>query len=367
MSRTDAEINDMRLIAEFKGTTFSKYKKSDVRSELVKCILDGKIEPACNWSSEFICAGQYLELWDIILTMVGKHIHLANTKLPLYIEMRYDVFKQIMSGGYVGNELALRNNQKIRNLFAEIICVLCLSNKKHSFQRVDIRKDEYEITTLSTKLKAPNVEYVNAVFEKEDPKELFIALNEFAYHISSDSKNNLLACYWLEWILEFNSACKTKKKEACKCSRRASMPVEDKYQMDPVWMLWEIILKGVNSETYILPKKPIVIKILTSLLHLYCMRFTPGAKAKRRYLLYFAISLLTESYATEKEIILPQNKGMVDLVVQKINSVYKQIKKNEVAPATDYLMQGVKRSDLEKTIDKIEKLNSFTQFISKKE
>ena len=97
------------------------------------------------------------------------------------------------------------------------------------------------------------------------------------------------------------------------------------------------------------------------------MRFTPGAKAKRRYLLYFAISLLTESYATEKEIILPQNKDMVDLVVQKINSVYKQIKKNEVAPATDYLMQNVKRSDLEKTIDKIEKLNSFTQFISKKE
>ena len=62
---------------------------------------------------------------------------------------------------------------------------------------MDIRKDEYEIATLSTKLKAPNVEYVNEIFQKDDPKELFIALNEFAYHISNDSKNNLLACYWL--------------------------------------------------------------------------------------------------------------------------------------------------------------------------
>lgn len=95
------------------------------------------------------------------------------------------------------------------------------------------------------------------------------------------------------------------------------------------------------------------------------MRFTPGAKAKRRYLLYFAISLLTESYTTDKEIILPQNKETIDLVVQKINSVYKQIKKNEVAPATDYLMQGINRSDLDKTIDKIEKINNLN-FIARK-
>jgi hypothetical protein len=143
------------------------------------------------------------------------------------------------------------------------------------------------------------------------------------------------------------------------------MPVEDKYQMDPVWILWEIIMKHINGDNCKIPKKPIVMKIITSLLHLYCVRFTPGSKRKRRYLLYFAISLLTESYATDKEIILPQNKNIIDAVTQKINSVYKQIKKNEVAPATDYLMHNVNRSDLDKTIEKIEKLNNL-QFISKK-
>ena len=164
------DINDVRTSPQFRGISFSKHKKSDVKTALIDNLLKGKIEPACNWSSEFICAGQFLDLWDIILTMIGKHIHLANPKLPIYIEMRYDVFKQIMSGGYVGCELTLRNNQKIRNLFAEIVCVLCLSNKKHSFQTVDIRKDEYEIATLSTKLKAPNVEYVSEIFQKDDPK-----------------------------------------------------------------------------------------------------------------------------------------------------------------------------------------------------
>jgi hypothetical protein len=143
------------------------------------------------------------------------------------------------------------------------------------------------------------------------------------------------------------------------------MPVEDKHQLDPVWILWEIISKHVNGPNCVLPKKQVVIKVINSLLHLYCIRFTPGSKRKRRYLLYFAISLITESYSTDKEIIAPQNKDVVELVTQKINSVYKQIKKNEIAPATDYLMHNVKRSDLEKTIEKIEKLNNL-QYISKK-
>ena len=131
-------------------------------------------------------------------------------------------------------------------------------------------------------------------------------------------------------------------------------------------ILWEIILKHVNGPSCTLSKKTVIIKIINSLLHLYCIRFTPGSKRKRRYLLYFAISIITESYSTEKEIIAPQNKDVIEVVAQKINSVYKQIKKNEIAPATEYLMHNVNRSDLEKTIEKIEKLNNL-QFISKKQ
>ena len=143
------------------------------------------------------------------------------------------------------------------------------------------------------------------------------------------------------------------------------MPVEDKHQLDPVWILWEIILKHVNGPSFTLAKKTVIVKVITSLLHLYCIRFTPGSKRKRRYLLYFAISLITESYSTDKDIIAPQNKDVIEVVTQKINSVYKQIKKNEIAPATEYLMHNVNRSDLEKTIEKIEKLNNL-QFISKR-
>ena len=37
----------------------------------------------------------------------------------------------------------MRNNNKIRQIFAEIIIVLCLSRKKHAFEPIKIKKDDY--------------------------------------------------------------------------------------------------------------------------------------------------------------------------------------------------------------------------------
>ena len=131
MNETD--INDVRTSTDFKGISFSKFKKSDVRKELLNCIINNKIESACNWGAELICAGHYQELWENILLTISKYIHLGNPKLPIYISMRFDSFKDIYVNGYIGNELAMRNNKRIRSLFAEVLSILCLSNKKPAF------------------------------------------------------------------------------------------------------------------------------------------------------------------------------------------------------------------------------------------
>lgn len=350
------EINDIRNYNDFKGNTFSNFKKSDVKKEILKSIYNSQIEQACYWSIEFICAGQYIDLWEIILFYMSKYIHLGNPKLPIYIELRFNSFKEIISNGYEDNDLSLRNNDKIRKLFSEIIGVLCTSKKKHAIEYVKLEKnDDFDISNIHSKLKAPNIKYIEEYFKKDDPKELFIMLNEFSYHLSKESKNSTSACYWVEWMLEFESICK-KKKDILICERREFIPVDDKFQKESIWILWEIIL-DVTS------KDKLKSKIINSLLNLYCLRYTSGTKRKRKGIIYFAISLITEHVNINEELI--SNKTKINNIVNNINLLYKEIKKNEEKPNTDYLFENLDeaKSNKEKTIEKLDKMNSLNTII----
>lgn len=351
----DYEINDIRSEKEFKSITFSKFKRTEAKKELLNSLCNGKIEHALHWSAEFICCGCFIELWDIILNFVGKHIHLGNPKLPIYLELRFNNFKDIIQT-YIGYELTMRNNHKVRKIFAEIITILCISKKKHSIESIKIKKqEEFDITTMSSKLKAPNIEYATKIFKKDDPKELFIAINELAYQVSKDSLNSLDACYWVEWINEFENLCK-KKKEQCVCERRSFVNVDEKFAKDPIWIIWDVLFY-----TNDLKNDTISTKILKSIFDLFCIRYTVGSKKRRKYLIYFAISLITDNFNSKIDII--ENKKIVDNVVSKINLIYKEIKKNEKAPATDYLFNGVERSNREKTLEKLEALNNMNTII----
>ena len=354
------EINDIRKQSDFKGITFSKFKKSAAKKELLKALYDSKLEPACYWSAEYICAGHYGELWNIILQFMSNQIHLGNPKLPIYIEMRFKVFKNIISNGYIGNELRLRNNEKIRSLFSEIISTLCLSKTKNSFDKISIKDKDFNMSNIADKLVANNVTYGQEVFLTTDPRELFIAVNELAYHLSSKSRNLSSARYWVKWILEFDKICNNKKKP-CKAERRAFIPVDSKYQNDPIWIVWELLLRKSDE------KGTAITKIITSLLSLFCIRFTPTSKNRKKYILYFALSLLIEY--TDLTIPLHKDIAVIEQIKKKINIIYKQVKKNEQSPKTSYLFNNKlinNTNNLEKTIQKLEKMDQLTHIIHRK-
>ena len=348
----DTDINDKRSAAEFKGITFSKFQKTKVKAELIKCLIASKVEPACYWAAELICAGHFGELWDIIILYIGRYIHLGNPKLPIYISMRFKNFKDIITNGYGGKELDMRNNVKIRQLFAEIISLLCHSRKKHSLEAIKIQKtDEFNITQMASRLKAPKIGYIENIFKPDDPKELYISMNEFAYHLSKESKDSISACYWLEWLLEYETLCK-QKKELCIGETRQIAPIQDKCKNDIIWVIWDIILHECSIKN-----NALITKIVNSLLEMFSIKYSVGVKKRRKYLIYFAISLLTDPVDLNIEII--NNKPKLDLIIKKIGAVYKDVKKNEESVNTDYLFTGMERSNLDKTIERLEKMNSL--------
>jgi len=349
-------INDIRNPSEFKGISFSNYKKTEVKQALMDNMLKIKLEPACYWCAELLCAGHLMDIWEIILYFVGKHIHLGNPRLTIYLENRYDIFRNIMSQSNFTNEIQTRNNVNIRKLFSEMICILTLSPRKHSFEPIRINRiEEFNITLMTERLKAPSVKYAEPVFEKEDPKELYIAINEFSYSISKDGLNLMRACYWIEWLIEFDAICK-KRRQVCKCQRRVQIMVDSKYQKDIIWMIWCALVHYVEIECY----GEFVKKTIQSLLHLFCIKYSTACCKKRRYLLYFAVGLLTENIPTTVEIITNEHKRLLASVIEQIHIIYKQIKINEVSPNTEYLFSNVeKENNLERSRKKLEIMDSM--------
>ena len=151
-----------------------------------------------------------------------------------------------------------------------------------------------------------------------------------------------------------DSACKKEKRKFI-CERR-NVPVDGKLQKDIIWIVWDCLLlessnRGKGHH-----------KLIKSLLNLYCLKFTPGVKKRRKYLIYFAIHILTETLDNSIPII--SDKNIIQNVTGKINVIYKQIKKNEIKPDTDYLFNNsFTNNNLEKTIAKLDKMNALSGMV----
>jgi len=96
---------------------------------------------------------------------------------------------------------------------------------------------------------------------------------------------------------------------------------------------------------------------MNSLLELFLLKYTPSCNKKKKYLLYMAIELLTENIFFEEEII--KDKEKMNKIIEKIDSIYKEIKKNEKNPNMDFMFSSSSKSNLSQTINKLETMNAI--------
>jgi len=216
--------------------------------------------------------------------------------------MRFQTFKKEADGV---SELSLRNNLELRKLFVEIICVLCTSKQHHSFEIIQISKED---GIPKSRLKAPTIEY-NKAFLTNDPKELFIAMNEFGYMLHT--KDTIGACFWIEWLFQF-----THKRKCVVVERNYTT----KHKTDSIWLVWDTILSYAQGA--------LITKIINSNISLFSIAFVPASKERRRFLLYYSISLCCEPISMDIELI--SDKKIIEKAYEKVSSMYEDIKKNEI-------------------------------------
>lgn len=347
----EIEINDIRDKTKFRSTTFSKFKTQDVKKELIKCLIDSTIEPACYWSAELICAGHYEELIDVLLYFYSKYIHIGNPKLTLYLELRINNLKAFVNNSD-NDLLTLRNNNKVRTIFAEMVCVLCGAKRKHNLNEIIVKTDDFVFTHITARCKAPNLSFAEEILYQEDPKELYTSLNELAFHISNG--NTLDACYWIEWIMKYENMCKLRK-EKCVGEQRP-VNVQLKYQTDIIWIIWDVFLYEAKKRTKIIQK------MVNSLLNIFTLNYNQRTFKKRKFVLYFVVSLLTENANLLEDILSPKQKESILHISNHIDCVYKQIKQNEICPLFEVSTDNNKcSSNLKKTIDHMNMINTFEE------
>lgn len=344
MSFADAAtilINDIRPSKAFTTTTFSGYKKTDVIKSFMKSLIYAKIEPACYWSAELLCSGALNELWGIIIQFYCRYIHIGNAKIAIYLEHKHQQWTDLLRVCSSGMLIQARNDSKIRAITAEIICILCDAVRKHALDPIKIGVDDFDMEYMRTRFKAPSMIYAEPIYHPQDPADFIIAINELAYHVSSSSRNTIMACYWVEWIHEFEkryNGAKDGSGAPYTCETRVFIPVDNKYKKDIVWLIWDVLTyTATNIET----ASPLIKKIIDALLYLYCVNYTKGTYNKRKHILYFAVNVLCEPIQFTEPIIRPENREKCEIVVSNIDIIYKQIKTAEQSAGTDYLLTEI--------------------------
>ena len=318
---TAYRVVDDRSMGAFAKMTFSGYKTIQAMKKLLESLVAAKVEGACYWTAELICSGHYAELWETIFLFYGKHVHVANPKLAIYLENKLSNFKENMNNAASAQaQLDFRNDPAFRHMFCEIAITLCLSDKKFTIQYASVPDEDFDLVVLKTNLVAPDFARAESIIQPEDPRELLVTVNELQFCLSREVSSTMRANYWVEWLLDYAKLCK-KRKQPCLIQRRAHDIVDAKHQRNIVWLIWDAIQREAGER-----QSTVLAKVMGALFRMFALRYTDAHNTRRKCLLYFAVALLTvcPSGSVEK-IPIVRDKARIDCAVAQIDAIFTQV------------------------------------------
>jgi len=318
-----------------KSLTVTGESKSQLLKQFHSAVLQTHLESACIFGVELHCSGYLQQVINILIEIIGSHVHIHNPNIGTRLLERYKKFeKQIELSKKAGTVhfpdekdehffnkpeiLGYRstlNCQPVRNFVVEIIAIVTLSHQKEltlpQINPKDVNQNYLYNATKSLKIGGKNI---LKVISKNELKVVIDVIRIYLLHKTPKTED---AIYWILWLIKLESKLKRKGENLpCKTLKIYGVP---KQQTDHwVWYIW----KSLFSRLSFCP--PFKKKQIIDLYELFKIDFTKTIVIQRLPLLFFAIRLLKYDVANH----FPSILNHLHLHVQaysNVNTLYRNL------------------------------------------
>ena len=339
---------------DYNKITVSGYKKTEIISALDNSITLNNIEESIYWSSELVASAQFNDkIWEKIFIIYGKHINISNPNMPSFILTEYYKYNNIISkyNSSPTNELEIRNNQLIRNIIANVITQLTLSQNTDFLNTKNLPKisnSDMSMDCIRQRIMASDMNnlYHNNLVHPNDPIEAKIALNEILFHINRISFNDLSRqntntritdsikksiFYWIKWLVKAESLIPDKNfifnnNSQSQLQSQSQSQSQNNNNDDWAIIIWNMIfIKCKIHKNQSLNR--FAIRNIKSLYQLFIINYKKSQRNNKIYLLYTALmSLIYHNVIDWKIPTISINDYTIWVTVcANINSIYKKI------------------------------------------
>ena len=221
-------FQDSRCPRELSTQTVGGYRCMDVLKEIEKITISSdpwnQLDALCYWGAELIASGHIKNVWNHIIHIFSRYIHINSPILCIYLQKRQHAIHQYVEELQTSQlkrqpinvvDLQLRNVEAVRLFVTEVLTTLSLAPKNilglpSSPPR--ITTDDYNTTIVVPQrvFQATGSSALGNVFKQHhDPDCLYSACNEMAYSIACGGAEQYpIAQYWMEWMLEYEAICR---------------------------------------------------------------------------------------------------------------------------------------------------------------
>ena len=322
-----------------KSLTISGESKAQVLKQFKSAVLQSKLGAACMFGVELHCSGYLQHVINILIEVIGSHVHIHNPNIGTRLIERYKKFdkqinlptknagtvhfpeendKHFFNRPEVLGYRSTLNCQPIRNFVVEMIAVVTLSHQKEmtlpKINPKDVNQNYLYSAAKSLKIGGSNI---MKVIMKNELKVVLHVIEKYLLHKNAKTEKVI---YWILWLLKLEGKIKRKgEKLPCKTLKIEGVPRKQTDHWS--WYIWKSLFSRL-SFCPAFKKKQII-----DLYEIFKIDFTKTIVIQRIPILFFAVRLLKYDLANHFPSILT-NLHLHVQAYSNVNTLYRNLQIN---------------------------------------